>query len=347
MAHAALKGETPRIRRDPRGKLAGMSDAVPDSLIAPPIAPRDRRIVATALLSVGLHLLLLGLVLLPRLHLPEPDEPPAIAVELVPPPSSSAEMPASSAPPPVSSEAASAVSSEAPSSQPAPSSVEAASAGESASGPPSSAAPPLPAARPIVIPVGPSAPVSAAASSAEAASASEAVSSAASETGASTDASALDEASALTTSDPAASHSVADAGETAVPPPSLKGALHAARRFYLDAVLDAPAMARAREAIRKLPPEKRLVQTCNIEAVGQLGNAGRGFSPDAVVANAFVPPVASGSSFTVSGGAFRSGGKWYALAYACTLSQDMDAVTAFSYRIGADVTATLRPKMGG
>ena len=58
-----------------------MSDAVPDSLIAPPIAPRDRRIVATALLSVGLHLLLLGLVLLPRLHLPEPDEPPAIAVD--------------------------------------------------------------------------------------------------------------------------------------------------------------------------------------------------------------------------------------------------------------------------
>jgi hypothetical protein len=127
----------------------------------------------------------------------------------------------------------------------------------------------------------------------------------------------------------------------------LKGALHAARRFYLDAVLDAPAMARAREAIRKLPPEKRLVQTCNIEAVGQLGNAGRGFSPDAVVANAFVPPVASGSSFTVTGGAFRSGGKWYALAYACTLSQDMDAVTAFSYRIGGDVTATLQPKMGG
>jgi hypothetical protein len=172
------------------------------------------------------------------------------------------------------------------------------------------------------------------------------VSSAASELSSAAETSAADETSALTTTDPAAGDSVAEAGETP-PPPSLKGALHAAKRFYLDAVLDAPAMARARQAIKKLPPEKRLVQTCNIEAVGQLGHAGRGFSPDAEVANAFVPPVAAGSSFTVKGGAFRSDGKWYALAYACTLSQDMDAVTAFSYRIGADVTATLRPKMGG
>lgn len=332
-----------------------MSDAAPDSLIAPPVAPRDRRIVATAMVSVALHLVLIGWLVLPRLPLPEPSDPPAIAVELVPPAAlSSAELPSSSAPPPLSSaEPASAASSEAPSSaeppssEPAaPSSAAAASSTASASEPPSSVAPPVPAARPIVIPVGPSASASEA-SSAEAASASEEVSSAASEPLSSAEASAADAASALATTDPAAGDSIAEPGETATPPPSLAGALHAAKRFYLDAVLDAPAMARAREAIKKLPPEKRLVQTCNIEAVGQLGNAGRGFSPDAVVANAFVPPVASGSSFTVTGGAFRSGGKWYALAYACTLSHDMDAVTAFSYRIGADVTATLKPKMGG
>lgn len=332
-----------------------MSDAAPDSLIAPPVAPRDRRIVATAMVSVALHLVLIGWLVLPRLPLPEPSDPPAIAVELVPPAAlSSAELPSSSAPPPLSSaEPASSASSEAPSSaeppssEPAaPSSAAAASSTASASEPPSSVAPPVPAARPIVIPVGPSASASEA-SSAEAASASEEVSSAASEPLSSAEASAADAASALATTDPAAGDSIAEPGETATPPPSLAGALHAAKRFYLDAVLDAPAMARAREAIKKLPPEKRLVQTCNIEAVGQLGNAGRGFSPDAVVANAFVPPVVSGSSFTVTGGAFRSGGKWYALAYACTLSHDMDAVTAFSYRIGADVTATLKPKMGG
>ena len=338
-----------------------MSDAAPDSLIAPPVAPRDRRIVATAMVSVALHLVLIGWLVLPRLPLPEPSDPPAIAVELVPPAAlSSAELPSSSAAPPVSSaEPASAPSSEAPSSaepplsEPAassqePSSAATSSAAESASAsePPSSVAPPVPAARPIVIPVGPSASASEA-SSAEAASASEEVSSAASEPLSSAEASAADAVSALATTDPAAGDSIAEPGETATPPPSLAGALHAAKRFYLDAVLDAPAMARAREAIKKLPPEKRLVQTCNIEAVGQLGNAGRGFSPDAVVANAFVPPVVSGSSFTVTGGAFRSGGKWYALAYACTLSHDMDAVTAFSYRIGADVTATLKLKMGG
>ncbi|HVY51592.1 MAG TPA: DUF930 domain-containing protein, partial [Devosia sp.] len=122
--------------------------------------------------------------------------------------------------------------------------------------------------------------------------------------------------------------------------------LHVARHFYLKAMLDAPAMARAREAIKTLPPDKRLVQTCNIEAVGQLGSAGRGFAPDAVIADALAAPVADGSTFTVTGGAFRSDGKWRALAYTCTLSKDLGSIKSFSYRIGDDVTATLKSRLG-
>jgi hypothetical protein len=111
-------------------------------------------------------------------------------------------------------------------------------------------------------------------------------------------------------------------------------------------MLNAPAMEKAREAIKKLPPEKRLAQTCNIEAVGQAGNAGKGYEPDALVANAFAKPEIAGNTFTVTGGAFRSKQKWFGIAYTCTLSEDMSAVKSFSFRVGADVTAELKARVG-
>ncbi len=352
-----------------------MSDAVPDSLTAGP-PPRDRRIVVTAAVSVVLHLALIGFVLLPRLHLPEPAEPPAVNVDLVPPeqvssveavsseaPSSqdlpSSEAPsselASSAEPPSSAEAsAEAASSELASSvEPSSAASEAPSA---ASEPASSVAPPVPMARPIVIPVGPSAESSQETSSVPDTSASEEASSAASEvasTEASSAASETADASALTTTDTGASDAIAQASSTpeeaaaADTKPIVSGALHTAKRFYLDAILSVPAMARAAEAIKKLPPEKRLSQTCNIEAIGQLGNAGKGYNPDALVADALAKPVMEGSSFNVLGGAFRSDGKWRAISYECMLSKDLTAVKSFSYRVGGDVTAQLKAKVGG
>src|SRR3569832_1372302 len=89
-----------------------MSDAVPDSLTAGP-PPRDRRIVVTAAVSVVLHLMLIGLVRLPRLQFPEPTDPPAVNVDLVPPAQVSSVEPVSSEAP--SSQEVS--SSEAPSSE--------------------------------------------------------------------------------------------------------------------------------------------------------------------------------------------------------------------------------------
>ena len=138
------------------------------------------------------------------------------------------------------------------------------------------------------------------------------------------------------------------AADAAAAPPPITGALHVAKKHYLDAILDAPPMVKAREAINKLPPEKRLTQSCNIEAVGQLGNAGRGFDPDAVIADAFAKPVidTARANVTVGNGAFRSKGKWYGIAYDCTLSKDLGAVKTFTYRVGADVTDELKARLG-
>jgi outer membrane biosynthesis protein TonB len=116
------------------------------------------------------------------------------------------------------------------------------------------------------------------------------------------------------------------------------GALRSAEQFYLDAMLSVPSMARARTMLEALPPEKRLQQTCNIEALGQVGNAGEGFAPDVVMAEAYARSEISGTRLAASGAIFRSGERWYGLAFDCTLSDDLASVTAFSYRLGADVT---------
>ena len=142
----------------------------------------------------------------------------------------------------------------------------------------------------------------------------------------------------------------ADTGEmaegTAPPAPSAEpdvatlelGTLHSAERFYLKAMLSVPSMARARAMLETLPPEKRLAQTCNIEALAQIGNAGEGFSPDVVMAEAYARSEMTGTRLAASGAIFRSGDRWYGLAFDCTLSDDLTRVTAFSYRLGTDVT---------
>ena len=95
-----------------------------------------------------------------------------------------------------------------------------------------------------------------------------------------------------------------------------------------------------------MPPEKRLAQTCNIEALAQIGNAGEGFAPDVVMAEAYARKEMSGTRLVANGAIFRSGEKWYGLAFDCTLSDDLAGVTAFTFRLGADVTEAVLARLG-
>ena len=140
----------------------------------------------------------------------------------------------------------------------------------------------------------------------------------------------------------------ASAGETAAPAAEngtgaavKMGELHVARTFYLAQILDAAAMANVRDALERLPHDKRLSQTCNIEAIGQVANAGKGFSPDAVIVDAFSKSTISGTRLSAEGAIFRSQGKWYALAFDCTLNDDLTEITEFTFRLGPDVTSVV------
>lgn len=347
-----------------------MTETLPlgQMLAAPP--RRDWRIGITATVSMVAHLLVIGWLLLPTPdRLQQPKAPAPIDVDLVPPseapslpPPPSSVLPSSSEPPsseePVSSEqpsmepASSGVSEPASSAEPASAASSAPASGSSESAAPQSAPSeaPAPTQRPVLIPTAPDEPSSEAPSAAGDASTLEP--SAASEAAAS---SVLpDDASTLTTSDPGADEialassaseepapASAEASSEQPPLPRIDGALHVARKFYLANMLQAPAMAKAREAIKTLPPQKRLVQTCNIEAIAQIGQASQ-YQPDAIVADAFAPPEPAGTSFKVTAGAFRSNKAWYAISYDCTLSKDLSKVVSFSFRTGDQVDVPSR-----
>jgi hypothetical protein len=123
------------------------------------------------------------------------------------------------------------------------------------------------------------------------------------------------------------------------------GELRTAERFYLEAMLQQPGLARARDMLQTLPRDKRLSQTCNIEALAQIGNSGAGFAPDVVMTDAYARSELSDTGLSAGGAVFRSQDKWYGFAFDCTLSQDLTQVTAFSYRLGADVTEAVLARL--
>ncbi len=124
------------------------------------------------------------------------------------------------------------------------------------------------------------------------------------------------------------------------------GEVRTAEQFYLEAMLQQPSLARARDMLQTLPAGKRLSQTCNIEALAQIGNSGAGFAPDVVMTDAYALSTLTDTRLSATGAIFRSQDKWYGLAFDCTLSDDLTQVTAFSYQLGADVTEAVLARMG-
>lgn len=342
-----------------------------------PSDPRPRRswFGAAVAASIAVHILLLGWLLLPGVEaLPAPGEP--VNVDLVTESEAAAESAASASEQAasgasVSSETSAAAS--ASSSAEPPSASSAPQASEPSSAPasqqePASSAPTEPSAEPAAAsapraptpmprPPAPqgrvTVPVGETASSAEAASAS------AQASGAPSSAAASEEAPAALTTTGEAAEGAADGSAASEAPSSSAapssaeedaplmpiggGALTPATRFFLEDMLAAPALSQVRDAIGELPPEARLAQTCNIEAMGQA--SGAGFSPDAIIPNAFAAPAIVGSSYRVAGGAFRTGGAWRRIAYECRLSEDLSDVASFNFNIGADVTAEMEARL--
>jgi Domain of Unknown Function (DUF930) len=99
----------------------------------------------------------------------------------------------------------------------------------------------------------------------------------------------------------------------------------------------AAADERFERSLEMLAPAERLEQLCDFTAMTRIRSEKKEFRPDRAVANAMAEPVAKADTLEVSGGAFRSRKKWYALSYRCTATPDHLKIVTFSYTLGEEI----------
>ncbi len=95
--------------------------------------------------------------------------------------------------------------------------------------------------------------------------------------------------------------------------------------------------ARFERSLGMLAPAERLEQLCDFTAMTRIRSDNKEFRPDRAVANAMAESRAKGDTLEVTGGAFRSKKKWYALAYRCTATPDHLKIVTFNYTIGEEI----------
>ncbi|EGP09698.1 DUF930 domain-containing protein [Afipia clevelandensis] len=87
-------------------------------------------------------------------------------------------------------------------------------------------------------------------------------------------------------------------------------------------------------SLKKLDPDTRLEQVCDLEAMNRIDRDPNPYHPDRAKTDAVSLPVHAGDTVTGKGGAFRSKGRWYSFSFACKGSPDHMKVLSFSYKIG-------------
>ncbi|AFL50096.1 hypothetical protein ABIE78_004111 [Sinorhizobium fredii] len=104
-----------------------------------------------------------------------------------------------------------------------------------------------------------------------------------------------------------------------------------AKELYSQDALSDP---RVKQAIGRLPPKRRVVQLCTIEALEQVRRQRPDAFPDMLVPFGPVGGLVSASGLTASGGAFRSRSKWYAIDFKCEVNSETRSVVSFSFALG-------------
>jgi len=94
------------------------------------------------------------------------------------------------------------------------------------------------------------------------------------------------------------------------------------------------ADSRLAASLKRLEPQTRFHQVCDIETMKRIQAERGSVRPDRMVMDAIRPATEAGDTLSGDGGAIRSGGKWYRLTFSCRASADRMRVLALTYRIG-------------
>jgi Domain of Unknown Function (DUF930) len=89
--------------------------------------------------------------------------------------------------------------------------------------------------------------------------------------------------------------------------------------------------------LRGLDLATRFDQACGIEAMSRIKKEAASYRPDRAITDAVSEAKVTGDTMEGSGGAFRSGGKWYQFSFTCKASPDRMKVVFFSYKIGSPI----------
>jgi hypothetical protein len=104
--------------------------------------------------------------------------------------------------------------------------------------------------------------------------------------------------------------------------------------------------ARFAASLKRLDPQTRLEQVCDLEAMSRIDRDRNPHHPDRAKTDVLSHPRHSGDTVTGSGGAFRSKGKWYAFSFTCKGSPDHMTVLSFSYKIGEPIPESKWASLG-
>jgi hypothetical protein len=110
-----------------------------------------------------------------------------------------------------------------------------------------------------------------------------------------------------------------------------------AHQLYSEKLLSDRHNKSARQAMKQLAADERMIQLCDLEAMEQVRRAKQMLKPDYVVAYAMSDIALSEHGVEAGGGAFHSRRDWYGIKFRCALSPDDSKVVSFAFLVGAPI----------
>ena len=112
------------------------------------------------------------------------------------------------------------------------------------------------------------------------------------------------------------------------------GRMKEAKEHFSKRMLSDP---RVKAALGQLPPERRIVQICSIEALEQVRHAHPDAFPDLLVPFSTGGGLIEDHVLTASGGAYRGRQGWFGIDYRCEVDAQTTRIVSFRYGVGAAI----------